>query len=242
MKILDNIEIHHLTLLIDDVLVIGDVHIGYEEALNKQGILIPRFHFKDLIQQTEKILKEIKSKKIGKKKFKLKTIVLLGDLKHEFGTISDQEWRETLKFLDLLSKHCKKIILLKGNHDTVLGPIAKKRNLEVVEDYKHKDILFLHGHKKVKIPKEINTIIIGHEHPAVTVREGLRHETFKCFLLGEYEKKNLIVVPSFNPLIEGSDIMNERLLSPLLSDGIEDFEAFVIADEVYDFGKVKNLE
>ena len=38
----------------------------------------------------------------------------------------------------------------------------------------------------------------------------------------------------------GSNILEEKLLSPFLSD-ISDFEVFVIGDKVYPFGKVKDL-
>ena len=51
MQILKGIEIVNLALYISKLnsLVIGDIHIGYEEELNKRGIFIPRFHFKDVI-------------------------------------------------------------------------------------------------------------------------------------------------------------------------------------------------
>ena len=29
-------------------------------------------------------------------------VIINGDLKHEFGTISDQEWRDVLKIFDLI--------------------------------------------------------------------------------------------------------------------------------------------
>ena len=123
MQILPNIEITDLCLYIEKhkLLVIGDVHIGYEEELNKKGYLIPRVHYKETMQRFEKI---VKSKEI-------ETILFIGDLKHEFGTISETEWRNTLKLLDFCAKHCNKIILIKGNHDKILGPIAKKRELNI---------------------------------------------------------------------------------------------------------------
>ncbi len=41
MQILPNIEIKNLSLLINkEILVISDLHIGREEALNQKGILI----------------------------------------------------------------------------------------------------------------------------------------------------------------------------------------------------------
>ena len=55
MKILPNIEIVDLLLYFDSALVIADIHIGYEEALNKQGVLVPRQQFEDMAKRIEKI-------------------------------------------------------------------------------------------------------------------------------------------------------------------------------------------
>ena len=230
------IKIKDLCIVIDkDILVIGDIHIGYEEALNKEGVLIPRLQFEDIVKRLERIL--------GKRKFR--TIVVNGDLKHEFGGISRQEWRQSILLIDFLAKHAHKIVLVKGNHDTILGPIAKKKNLKIVDDFRIKDILIVHGHKELPDDKlkKIKTIIIGHEHPAISVREGLRAERFKCFLLGRYKKRKLIVMPSFNPILEGTDVTKERLLSPFIKR-IEDFNAIAISDngEAFDFGKIKELK
>ena len=128
MKILNNIDIVDLSLYINRHLILSDFHIGYEEALNKQGILVPRFQYGGIIKRLGNIFLKLKGKKIEK-------IIVNGDLKHEFGTISEQEWCLTLRLLDFLGRHCKEIILIKGNHDTILGPIAKKRNVEVLEHY-----------------------------------------------------------------------------------------------------------
>ena len=103
MKILPNIEIVDLSLCFDSTIVIADVHIGYEEVLNKQGVLVPRLQFGEIVKRMESILN-----KTGK----VERIIINGDLKHELGTISEQEWRNTLKFLDLLAKHCNEVILI----------------------------------------------------------------------------------------------------------------------------------
>jgi len=254
-EIIPNLKIVDLALYHtkEDILIIGDTHIGYEEALNKQGLFIPRFQFEEIGKRLDNILKKTK---------KLKKIIINGDIKHEFGTISEQEWRHTLRLLDFLSKYCKDIILIRGNHDTILGPIAKKRNVKIEDSYiiherselgkkkfmkqissqRKNNILIIHGHKIPKqIPKETKTIIIGHEHPAISLREGPRVETYKCFLKGKWKRYNLIVMPSFNLITEGTDIVKERLLSPFLQQNIESFEAYIIADKIYKFGKLKNL-
>jgi len=231
--IIKGIKIIDLALCLtkSKTLIITDSHIGFEEALNKQGFLIPRFQFKDLIQRLEKILKKIKPN----------TIIINGDIKHEYGTISEQEWRYTLRLIDFLSKNCEKLFLIKGNHDKNLGPIAKKRNIQIADQIIINNILITHGHKLIKIPKNIKTIIIGHEHPAIGLREQTRTETFKCFLKGKYKSKTLIVQPSFNLVTEGTDITKEEILSPFLKQDLRNFECFIIADKIYKFGKLKNL-
>ncbi len=233
MEISKGIEIVDLGLKIGKTLIIADIHIGFEEALNKQGIMIPRFQFDDVVKRIGRILRQAKPE----------TVVVNGDIKHEFGRISDQEWRETLKIIDLLLEKSKKVVLIRGNHDTILGPIAKKRNIEVLDRLEIDDgrILIVHGHKEVELPKGTKTIIIAHEHPAVSLREGPRTEVFKCFLKGKYKGRELIVIPSFNLVTEGTDILKEELLSPFLHQNLDDFEVFIVSDMAYAFGKLKNL-
>lgn len=241
MKI-GNLEIIDLALFIpeESALIIADLHIGYEEALTKQGILIPKFHFKDLILRLTKILDAAKKKNDGNR---LNLIIINGDLKHEFGNISDEEWRNTLKTIDFLGRYSKRLLLIKGNHDKILGPIAEKRNIDVVENVLIGDIMVLHGDSVPKdIPKNIKTIVIGHEHPAAGLHEGIRSETYKCFLVGKWKKYKLIVMPSMFQITEGTDVLKEKLLSPFLKQKLGNFDVFIVADEVYEFGKLKKLE
>ena len=227
MEIYKDIEIVDLGLKYKDYLIIGDLHIGLEEAMNKQGVLIPSFQFNDLMDKLKEILKKVK----------VKTIVINGDLKHEFGTVSDQEWRQTLQLIDSLKDY--KVILIKGNHDNILGPIAKKRNIEVKEYLKLDDILITHGNEIKEVKCKV--IIIGHEHPAVSIKSEVRSELYKCFLKGKWKRKVLIVMPSFSLVSEGSDVLKNRSLSPYIKN-FEDFEVYAISDEPYLFGKVKDLE
>jgi len=221
----------------EKILAVTDLHLGYEEALIKQGTLIPKFNFNDSVERL---------KKIFSKTGKLNKIIILGDLKHEFGLISEQEWSEVTKMLSFLNENCNEIILLKGNHDNILGPIAKWKNLELRESFflEKQKILFLHGNK-VNLNKEFSsarTIVLGHEHPAVTLRDGIKHEKFKCFLKGTYGKKTIVVLPSFNSTLEGQDLFKEKLLSPFLHQDISEFEVWLIADKTYYFGKIKEIE
>jgi putative SbcD/Mre11-related phosphoesterase len=239
MEILPGFEVNGLSLYLkkEKTLVISDIHIGLEEAMNRQGVLIPRFQLKRVLEELERVIGQTRPERI----------VIAGDLKHEFGGISEQEWRDTLKVLDFLAKDAREVVLIKGNHDTILGPIAEKRNIKVLDFLRIGEVYITHGDK---IPKRDNKgfqdskiVIIGHEHPAVSIREKSRAELFKCFLVGKYGRKSLIVMPSMNFVAEGTDILREELLSPFLED-IGDFRVLVTSDEpyeTYDFGKVREI-
>jgi hypothetical protein len=233
MEIEKGIEIVDLALYLkkEKILVLADFHIGYEEALAKQGYLIPRFQFKDFSERLESIFKKAEPE----------IIVINGDIKHEFGDISEQEWRETLKLIDFLSRKCRKLVLVRGNHDTILGPIAKKRNIETAAEYQTGSILIIHGHKIPRLNKKTRIIIIGHEHPCISLKEGVKTEKYKCFLKGKFNNKVLIVQPSFNLVTEGTDILQEKLLSPFLQQDLGNFNVYIVADKIYEFGKLKNL-
>lgn len=231
MQIAPDIEIIDLGLYLakHKILVLCDFHIGYEEELNKKGVLVPRVQYKDVIDRLELIFSKVNPE----------LIVINGDLKHEFGTISKQEWKETMRLIDYLERKGK-LVLVKGNHDTILGPIAEKKDIKVVDSLYVDDILITHGHK---IPERLaDVIIIAHEHPAVKIRSDVRTEKYKCFLKGKYKGKTLIVQPSFNLLLEGTDVLSEELLSPFLDQNLDNFEVFVVDKKVYDFKKLKKLE
>jgi len=223
-----------LALQVNDYLIISDLHLGYEQSLNAEGIMIPRFQYPLIIERLKKI----------QQKSSCNNIVVNGDLKHEFGQISRQEWNETQEFLDYLKANFDDIVLIKGNHDNFTKFIAQKTDLEVEECFKIDDSLVLHGDKILEgIDPEINNLIIGHEHPSIGLRNGERVEKIKCYLAGKYKQWNLIVMPSFNFVTEGSDILQERPLSPFvkaISNG--ELEVYAVENfEVFQFGKIKDI-
>ncbi|MCX6747294.1 MAG: metallophosphoesterase [Candidatus Pacearchaeota archaeon] len=225
------------------ILAIGDLHLGYEYQIQQSGVLIPEYQIKEVIEELKIVFDEIKEKK-----FKLKKIIFIGDIKHSFS----YEWkeknyfREVINFLKDYVKE-KEIILIKGNHDTIDYSFSDKLQDYYIED----DLAFCHGHKSfIEIfDKKIKTIIFGHIHPSIILSDSqnIKREKYKCFLVGTFNRKKIIILPSFLATIEGTTI-NE------LSEGYEDyfsiiprkklmnFEVFAIEkNEVYDFGKIKNL-
>lgn len=222
-------------LQIKDYLIISDLHLGYEYALNAQGVMLPRFQYKKIIKR----LKEIIDKSSANR------IIVNGDLKHEFSKITRQEWNEVMNFIEYLKEHFNEIILIKGNHDNFTRFIAEKNELDVFENYSVENFLVLHGDK---IPENFHsrkedTVIIGHEHPSIGLRSGERVEKVKCYLKGKIKDKNYIIMPSFNFVTEGSDVLQEKTISPFL-EGISlgNFEVLGVENfEVLNFGKLANI-
>lgn len=231
MDISKGIEIIGTGLFIrrERLLVINDLHIGYEEALQQKGILVPRFQTKEIIRLLSEMIEKVKPVRV----------VLNGDVKHEFGRVLRGEWREVIEVIDFLQKQKVDVIIVRGNHDPILQPIVLSRGVEVVKEYRVGETLIVHGDGLVKT--DVKRIIIGHEHPAITIREGGKREKYKCFLKGKWKRKEIIAVPSFNPLLEGTDVLKEEVLSPFLVK-IGEFEVYVVSrGETFYFGRVKDV-
>lgn len=235
MKILKNIEIleEHLGLFIKDesALVIADLHIGYEAALEKQGIQIPRSQYPKIKEEVKKMIESCEPE----------LLIINGDVKHEFGEATKQEWREVLDFLNFLLSKNIRIIVVRGNHDNFLIPILRKRNIELKDPwFILGNYLFVHGHKEIHpkiLDAGVSTVIMAHEHPAIVLRDELGvKRKFKCFLKGKLYGKDLVVLPALSPLMEGSEInvLDEKsLLSPLLRTcDLRTFDSFVVEPNV----------
>jgi putative SbcD/Mre11-related phosphoesterase len=233
-----------LHLLGHQTLVIADVHLGFEESLHQDGALVPRGYFKRLWRRWEGI-----AARLGiSSKCPLERVIINGDLSHQFGPLSAREGTESQELLERLGAISREIVVLEGNHDGNLGFLAEvDERIRVCRSYKLGDLLFLHGDSEpARLPPGVKTIVIGHEHPAVGLRDRItgRVELYKCFLVGSYRDRRLVVQPSFNPLVSGSDLTRERRLSPLLDEAaLEEFEVYTVSDEgsVYRFGPLKHL-
>lgn len=223
------------------ILAIGDLHLGYESMLKQHGI---NFSFNQL-EKTKKEL-EIIIKKI-KAIYNLRKIILLGDIKHHF-SFEKSEIFDLRNFLRFLEKFLPKkdIILIKGNHDTFT-----LKDYELKEFYIEEDLAFSHGDKtylKLFKNKEIKTIVISHIHPAILLKDKnkIKKEKFKCFLIGKYKRKKIIIVPSFFPLIKGSEIneieSSNKWTQMIPKQKLKSFKTFVIGkNKIYKFGKLQNF-
>jgi len=175
---------------------------------------------------------------------KVEEIVLLGDVKHDFGSILRQEWEDTLNLVKYFKQKSKKVIIIKGNHDKIVEPLAKKGDVKVVDYYIDGEICFIHGERDFEEihNKKIKYWILGHGHPAVVLKDGVKEEKYKCFLSGKYEGKEIVIVPSFIEHNEGSD-PREHDLGLAWNFQLEKFKVRVIGEnlQVFEFGNLRKL-
>lgn len=224
-------------------LALSDSHLGYESEMASKGIFIPKFQKRKLL----KILKEAFDM------VDVEKVVIAGDLKHKFDGLSFQEKIEIKEVLDFLKEKVSDIVIVKGNHDNYLSLITKRYGVEVVEEFKLDDILIIHGHKKPKDLKRVNTIIMGHEHPSIVLKERLGVITkLPCFLVGKLSISNyninLIVLPAVGAYQTGSKVTltPETYLSPILKEMVklETLKPFVFDEEIgiLEFPTLKEME
>jgi len=228
----------------EKILVIGDLHLGFEKMLRKAGLEFPIEQFEGIKEEIEKTIKHIKAR-YGK----IDKIILLGDLKHHY-SFELEERKELNQLVSFLRKYVEnenRIIFIRGNHE------KNDKNGKYVDYHIEKDIVFVHGDRDFLdlYDKRINLIVMGHLHPSVTLRDEMkiRNEKYKCFLVGRHKKKEVVILPSFLSLTEGiaANEMDEIMkndFSIITREELEDFEVFVcrgVGEEALGFGKLGEM-
>lgn len=144
------------------VLIVADLHIGWEVALTQEGVYIP--------SQTPKILDRLQ--KIVKK-VKPTRLIFLGDVKHTVAKVELQEWRDIPDLFETLERSVPNIQVVPGNHDGNLEPLLPETvTLLPATGVKIGDIGLFHGHAW-PAPELLGcrTLVMGHIHPTVAFRD-----------------------------------------------------------------------
>lgn len=225
--------LHNITMVderavvIDDWVIIADLHIGYESAMVREGTMVPRLQSQEIIQK----IKDIHHK------YNVTNIVVNGDLKHSFGANMSMEWAEVRDVLEVLVSLYDNVHIIRGNHDNYLITIIKK---EGFDDIKWHELYFefqcdtltlriFHGHKDVPLLPHDNGInIMAHEHPAIIYEgEFSNRVSYPAFVF--IKSINLLIIPAFSPLMIGTNVFEFNFLSPLLQKRIAEIKDYVKA-------------
>lgn len=144
------------------IIVIADLHIGWEMAVSAKGIHVP--------SQTPKLLTRLKSLI---SRYEPEELVILGDIKHTVATAEISEWHDIPDFFSELKKLVKKIRIVRGNHDGNLEPLLPE-DIELLPatGLVLEGTGFFHGHRWPS-PDILacKTIAMGHVHPVVSLRD-----------------------------------------------------------------------
>ncbi|MFQ6011744.1 MAG: hypothetical protein ACE5KG_06195 [Nitrososphaerales archaeon] len=224
----------------EKILVVGDLHIGFEERFIKEGLLIEP----SVSQMMADLL------------FLLEThapdrLFLLGDIKDSFYKVTPSEWKIIPDFLSRLSNVIQTDIII-GNHDGGLKHLLPKDSkVRLFKFVKLDNIALLHGHTKPDISLHgVDRIIIGHLHPTYSkkgsplsgkpmwiVMKARRDLIFE----GADGLAEIVVVPSFNKELSLPTYRSERrkIISPIVrkvQTGLEEghiitLEGDIIGDE-----------
>jgi putative SbcD/Mre11-related phosphoesterase len=144
------------------IMVIADLHIGWEMSLSKKGIHVPT--------QTPKLLDKL-TNLIST--YKPKKLLILGDVKHTVATAEIGEWQDIPEFFNELKKQTKEILIIRGNHDGNLEPLLSE-NIKMLPatGVTIDDVGFFHGHRWPSPSLlECKTLVMGHVHPVVAFRD-----------------------------------------------------------------------
>lgn len=189
----------------ESAIVISDLHIGLESALEADGLHIPRIQTDSMKESLLRIVD----------RYRPERVYILGDLKHGFSHNVGQELSEVRSVLGQL-RDSAEVFVARGNHDNYLSTIASKLGIAVQDSFLLNGITMMHGHS----PSEGRPLVIGHEHPSVRVFDQVGAcLKLPCFL--HFEAERILVLPAFSPLASGTDFTFDqchKTMSPVLAD------------------------
>jgi putative SbcD/Mre11-related phosphoesterase len=193
------------------VLAATDLHLGYAWAHRYEGNLLPLRVPDDTTARLSALIEH----------YAPRDLVLLGDVVHS--TVPLPALREELCVLfEQLSKKTT-LRLVIGNHDAQLAKLLQACGIEaaVMREFSAGPHLLVHGdgdddrlaRKQLAAAKaHRGRVIIGHEHPAVHISDGVATGAkCPCFVCSS----RLVILPAFSPWAAGTNIRAHNFMSSL---------------------------
>jgi len=146
------------------ILIVADLHIGWEVALAEQGIHIPS----QTPKMKDKLLKLVDL-------YKPTSLLFLGDVKHTVARVELEEWRDIPDLFEALVQKVGEVKAILGNHDGNLEPLLPSK-VQIIPSTGIAlfDAGFTHGNAW-PAPEllQCDNLIMGHVHPTVAFRDPL---------------------------------------------------------------------
>jgi hypothetical protein len=205
----------------ENVLVVADMHLGVEASLEGEGLSVPRVQTKKILEYMEDIIGLIRPR----------TVVVAGDLKHNFDRNLAQEWQEVTKFVEWLAGRAT-LEIVKGNHDNFLNIILRELRVpQVRRELVTGGVQIVHGHTQVE---RKGLTIMGHIHPSLRLRDAVGASVKDhCYLWNQDER--ILVLPALSILASGTDVVSSGdadTISPLLGrEGLDRSQPIAFSKE-----------
>jgi len=165
------------------VLIIADLHVGWEVALADKGIHVPSQTFK----MRDKLLRLIDFCDPTR-------ILMLGDIKHTIARVELGEWKDIPELFETLTQRVKDIEVVLGNHDGNLEPLLPSSvKIFPSTGTAIADVGFFHGNAWPS-PEllQCRSLVMGHVHPTVMFRDPLGFRiTAQVWIKTEINQKRL---------------------------------------------------
>jgi putative SbcD/Mre11-related phosphoesterase len=188
-------------VLIEETLVVADLHLGRAET---SAVEAPVSDGQDVCGRLASLSAALDPE----------TVVLAGDVLHAFESVP-RGVAETLSEIDRRIGADAEIVVVTGNHDTMLDQVWEGETTD--SHWIDAETLVVHGHE---LPAaEAKRYVLGHDHPTIEI-EGQRHP---CFLRGAGgpDGSTVLVLPAFNRFTAGvviNHLRAEEFQSPLVVD------------------------
>ncbi|WP_340105598.1 ligase-associated DNA damage response endonuclease PdeM [Rhodohalobacter sp. 8-1] len=162
----------------ESTLIVSDLHLGKSGHFRKSGIPAPHQINQTNICRLNSLVNQVQPDRL----------LILGDLFH-----SDVN-REWFQFEEWRNSHNQlNVTLITGNHDTLHSSFYNAANLDIYQQHKEENFLFIH-HQPEEAEPEAGFIFSGHIHPGVKLRsKGRQSLRLPCF----YQKKQQLILPAF---------------------------------------------
>jgi hypothetical protein len=214
--------------------VISDLHLGFEEEMNLNGLFLPKLQREHVEGLVQKIIE----------RYEPEHIFINGDFKQEFRRNLPQEWEDVMHFIDRFSLQTD-LIFIRGNHDNYLQTILSKRGINGLDLYEDVRYYIYHGDRDLGIKK---ITILGHEHPSIVLRDRVGG-IFKLPAFVYSPEEHILITPAMSFFSSGTDITQSLLSDDHFTPSLKKvkdkkFRAFGITDDfgLVDFGFLLDLQ
>lgn len=166
-------------------LALADLHFGYEVELRRAGGLFPMYGMGKIEERLKSLIEDYEPERV----------LLAGDLVH--GRASS---REMTAFCERMGELGTNLTFVAGNHDR--GAITSR--LPFVDSVRVDGFFIHHGHLPSTAEDE-EIEIVGHHHPAITIRDGAGLKLKLPSLVQETrETGERWILPAFSPWAGGT--------------------------------------